>query len=128
MSPRASTSGSSSGRAPVPPRRAAGRAQLDEFAEQFLARPDVDWGAMFGSVGLRVRGKVFALADFDGDLMVKIPADRVAELSAAGAVAPVEMAGRTMREWVTMPIEAGADAWRDLTAEAHAYVDRITPR
>ena len=109
------------------PAREAGRAQLDEVADEFLARDGVDWGAMFGSTGLRVRGKVFALATFDGDLMVKVPAARAAELAAAGAATPVSMAGRTMREWVAMPLAAGPSAWRALIDEAHAYVDAITP-
>ena len=37
------------------------------------------------------------------------------------------MAGRTMREWVSMPRSAGVDAWRALVEEAHAYLDEITP-
>lgn len=107
--------------------REAGRAQLEEFADDFLARDGVDWGAMFGSTGLRVRSKVFALADYDGNLMVKVPATRASELIAAGAAAPIVMAGRTMREWVTMPLSAGVDAWRALADEAFAYVGSITP-
>ncbi|MCU1690876.1 MAG: hypothetical protein JWN61_1221 [Pseudonocardiales bacterium] len=110
------------------PDRAAGRAQLDEFADVFLARDGVDWGPMFGSTGLRVRSKVFALSTYAGELMVKIPEARARELAEAGSVAPVEMAGRTMREWVSMPISAGVDAWRALVHEAYAYVDAITPR
>lgn len=109
------------------PERAAGRAQLDEFADEFLARNGVDWGAMFGSTGLRVRGKVFALADYAGDLMVKVPQARAAELIATGGVSPIVMAGRTMREWVTMPLAAGVEAWRALVEEAYAYVESITP-
>jgi TfoX/Sxy family transcriptional regulator of competence genes len=108
--------------------RAAGKAMLDDIAPRYLARPDVDWGAMFGSVGLRVRGKVFAVATYDGDLMVKIPAERVAQRVADGSVTAVEMAGRTMREWVSMPISAGEGAWQELLDEAHAYLDEITPR
>jgi hypothetical protein len=90
--------------------------------------PDFDWGAIFGSTGLRVRSRVFAVANDAGDLMVKISERRAGELISEGAVTGMIMHGREMREWVTMPIEAGADNWRELVGEAHAYLDQITPR
>lgn len=110
------------------PERDVGQAQLATFADQFLSRDGVDWGAMFGSTGLRVRGKVFAVVTYAGDLMVKVPQARAAALSDAGAVSPVVMAGRAIREWVSMPIGAGVDAWHALVEEAHGYLDSITPR
>ncbi len=108
--------------------RETAQALLDEVAAEFLARPGVDWGAMFGSTGLRVRGKVFAVANSAGELMVKIPEARANELLADGSVTRMVMRGREMREWVTMPVEAGFERWRELVGEAYAYLDEITPR
>jgi hypothetical protein len=84
---------------------------------------------MFGTIGLRVRGKIFAVAVHDdGGLMVKIPEARVAERVQAGDATPMVMRGREMREWVVAPLEAPDAVWESLLAEAHAYLDDITPR
>lgn len=107
---------------------AAAQARLEGLAEPYLARPGVDWGRMFGTIGLRVRGKVFAVAVHDGGLMVKIPAARAAERMAAGEVRRMVMAGREMREWVVAALDAPDALWTSLLEEAHAYLDAITPR
>lgn len=107
---------------------AAGDALLDQLAGEYLQRDDVDWGRMFSTTGLRVRGKIFGLVNHDGDLMVKIPEARADERVAAGTVTRIAMRGREMREWVELPQAAGLDAWRALLAEAFAYLDEITPR
>jgi hypothetical protein len=107
--------------------REAARALLDDVSSEFLGRPGVAWGRMFSGQGLGVRGKIFAVASLHGGLMVKIPEQRADELIAQGTVTRMVMSGRAMREWVTMPVEAGYDAWRDLVGEAHAYLDQITP-
>lgn len=99
---------------------------FDAIAERFLEQPDVDIGPMFGTEGLRVRGKIFSLVSFDGHLMLKLPAARTVELVDAGDAERVEMAGRSMREWVFVPVEK-PDLWEPLTAEAFAYLDEITP-
>lgn len=101
---------------------------LQVLAAPLLTRTDVDWGRMFSTTGLRVRGKVFGLVNHAGQLMVKIPEARADQLVEAGTVARVEMRGRSMREWVEMPLDAGEDAWAGLLGEALAYVDEITPR
>lgn len=113
--------------APASPEPAASRALLDEIAPEFLALPGVDWGRMFSTEGLRVRGKIFAVVAHAGGLMVKVPEARADELVADDAVERIVMRGREMREWVVMPSASGHDAWRDLVREAHAYLDRITP-
>ena len=105
-----------------------GDARLATLAEPYLARPDVDWGRMFSAVGLRVRGKTFALVNHVGQLMVKIPEARADELVAAGTLRRIVMRGREMREWVELDYDAGDAAWADLLEEAHAYLDEITPR
>lgn len=107
--------------------------RLDAFAGDYLSRPDVDWGRMFGTIGLRVRGKIFAVAVHTGGLMVKIPEARADARIAAGEVTRMVMRGRegaaprAVREWVVAPLEASDAVWASLLEEAYAYLDRITP-
>lgn len=105
-----------------------GELRLGELQDAFLSRPGVDRGRMFSTEGLRVRGRIFAVVDHSGGLMVKVPEARVDELVDTGAAERVVMRGRGMREWATMPYERGVDAWRALLEEAHAHLDAITPR
>lgn len=105
-----------------------GDARLATLAEPYLTLPDVDWGRMFSTVGLCVRGKVFALINRAGRLMVKIPESRADELVADGSVQRMVMGGRERREWVELDYDAGDAAWASLLAEAHAYLDEVTPR
>lgn len=106
----------------------SGDARLAALAEPYLARPDVDWGRMFSTEGLRVRGKVFALVNHEGNLMAKIPESRADELVAAGSAQRVVMRDREMREWVEVHYDAGEDAWAQVVADAHALLEEITPR
>lgn len=99
---------------------------FDPIAADYLGRPGVDMGRMFASEGLRIRGKIFALVSFDGKLMLKLPAARTTELVDAGEAERVEMAGRSMREWIFVPVESPG-LWGPLVAEAFAYLDEITP-
>lgn len=99
---------------------------FDPIAAEYLALPGVDIGPMFGSEGLRIRGKVFAFVGYLDALVVKVPAARVDELEAAGTAARMVMRDRPMREWVLVTMDAG-DHWAPLIGEAHAYVDAITP-
>jgi TfoX/Sxy family transcriptional regulator of competence genes len=100
---------------------------LSRLAEPYLARADVTWGRMFSSSGLSVRGKIFAVVNHAGNLMVKVPEARVDELESSGEATRMVMRGRQMREWVEMSPEAGEVAWASLLAEAHTYLDQITP-
>ncbi|TDN90947.1 TfoX/Sxy family protein [Microbacterium sp. BK668] len=99
---------------------------FDPIARPYLGRPDVDIGPMFGSEGLRVRGKVFAFVGHRGSLVVKVPEERADEIVASGVAERMEMRGRAMREWLVVGPGAAAE-WQPLTAEAFAYVDEITP-
>lgn len=99
---------------------------FDPIAAEYLGRPGVDIGPMFGSEGLRIRGKVFAFVGHRGSLVVKVPAARADTLEAAGDGERMHMSGRTMREWVVLDPDR-ADRWPEVTAEAFAYVDEITP-
>jgi hypothetical protein len=100
---------------------------LEKLAGPYLAKPGVAWGRMFSTTGLSVRGKIFAVVNHDGNLMVKVPEARAGELTASGDATRMVMRGREMREWVEMTPAKGEANWGALLAEAYAYVDEITP-
>jgi len=77
-------------------------------------------GKKFGSNGLKVNGKLFALFT-QGTLVVKLPSERVSALVRARVGTPFDPGrGRLMKEWLTV---AGAKAsWIDLAKEAHDFV------
>ncbi|MET0975360.1 MAG: hypothetical protein ABWX82_06805 [Leifsonia sp.] len=104
--------------------RTRGRELLDEATVELRSAPDVAVGRMFGSEGYSVRGKLFAFVATDGDLVVKLPAERIHELRLDNMV----MHGSPMREWARVPQDAGGDEWRSIVGEAHGFVDAITPR
>jgi hypothetical protein len=106
---------------------AQAHALFDPIAARLLEREDVDMGPMFGSEGLRVRGKIFAFVGHLGGLVVKLPESRVTELAQQGVAARLMVRERTMREWATIDVDAGAQGWDELIGEAFAYLDRITP-
>jgi hypothetical protein len=93
---------------------------FDAIANELLAEPGVDEGTGFGSnPGLRVGGKIFAMV-VDGNLVVKLPADRCAELAAGDGAAPFQIGKRQMREWVS--VAPGTHDWPALAREALTFV------
>lgn len=104
------------------PDRERALARLAGF-DDVLERPEVTMRRMFGSEGLAVRGKLFAFGSTAGDLVVKLPEERVGELG----LDPMVMRGRPMREWAVVPYAEGEERWRELIDEAFAFVDSITP-
>ncbi len=99
---------------------------FDPLAAAYLGRDGVDIGPMFGSEGLRIRGKVFGFVGYRGAMVVKLPASRVDELDGADGMERMVMRERAMKEWMLVPASA-AERWRPLLDEAFAYVDSITP-
>jgi hypothetical protein len=92
--------------------------------ERFDTAADVTTGRMFQSEGLRLGAKYFAML-CRGELVVKLPADRIDELEAGGVGERFEPGpGRVMREWLSVPV-AKARRWPALTDEAHAYAQVI---
>ena len=75
----------------------------------------------FGSGALTVNGRIFAMLSA-GQLVVKLPSDRVRSLIASGEAAPFDAGkGRPMKEWAA--IRPGMDErWLTLAEEAHAFV------
>jgi hypothetical protein len=91
------------------------------LAEPLLTDPATSVGTLMKFPCLRANGAFFATCDHrTGDLIVKLPRDRVAQLIDDGLAHPFAPAGRTFKEWATI-VERDEDTWRSLLAEAHAY-------
>ncbi len=82
-------------------------------------RGGVSRGRMFGSAGLKVGGKVFAM-EVKGRLVVKLPVARADELVANGAQYFDPGHGRLMRQWVCVGPD-GALNWLVIAREALAF-------
>jgi YjbR len=96
-------------------------AAFDAIATTLLPEPDVEEGTGFGTnPGLRTHQKIFALLH-DGELVVKLPADRCRELASAGPAHPFEIGRRKMREWIRI-VEVDEQEWLALAREARDYV------
>jgi hypothetical protein len=91
---------------------------FDAILARFEGEPGVERGTNWRSDGLRVHGKIFAM-EVDGELVVKLPAARCAELTAAGRARPFQTGKRTMREWVVIGADEDGLA---LAEEAFAFV------
>ncbi len=86
-----------------------------------LERPEVAEGRMFGSTGLKVGGKVFAML-VRGELVVKLPRERVEALVAGGEGHPFDPGhGRLMKEWVALS-PTDANDWLALADDAREFV------
>lgn len=106
------------------PAHAAAEARLAEVAEAFAGTPGVVLPAAgprhFGTATLRVHGRIAAFTP-DDRLVVKLPAERVAELVASGAGLPFPTGRPPMREWVAV-VSDDPQEWHVRVAEALAYV------
>ena len=95
------------------------------LVEAFLSNPDVtppSEGNSFGSAGLKVRNKIFAML-VRGRLVLKLPKSRVDALVASedGEQYDPRHDGRLMKEWVI--IEPTSDKeWLPLAREALEFV------
>jgi TfoX/Sxy family transcriptional regulator of competence genes len=94
----------------------------EPLAKAQLVRRGVTSGTGFGAnEGLRVSGKIFAML-VRGELVVKLPRDRVDELIDAGAARRFDAGkGRPKREWASVPASASR-RWRGLVEEARTFV------
>lgn len=90
-------------------------------ARVLAEHPQDDEARMLRSPGLRTAGKFYAFRS-GPDVVVKLPAPRVAALVASGAGRPCETtAGRPMREWVVLPV-VDVDSCTETVLEARAFV------
>jgi hypothetical protein len=77
-------------------------------------------GRKFGSNGLKVNGKLFAMS-VRGKLVVKLPKERVDSLVASGLGERFDPGhGRLMKEWIE--IAGTKPPWVELVKEAHDFV------
>jgi TfoX/Sxy family transcriptional regulator of competence genes len=91
------------------------------IAARLMSNGRVTQARMFGATGLQQNGKYFAMI-YRGALVVKLPAERVAALVAAGRGAPFDPGhGRVMKEWVSIP-PAHARLWGRIAEEARKFV------
>jgi len=94
-----------------------------ELAEDLFVNPAVTRSAMMGFPCLRINGGFFACVERStGNLIVKLPADRVTELVASDVGTPFAPNGKVFREWMALPC-TDEDVWVALIAEAQAFVD-----
>jgi TfoX/Sxy family transcriptional regulator of competence genes len=85
--------------------------------------PDVETARMFGSDGLKIRGKLFAMV-VKGVLVVKLSRNRAEELVASGHAGVFDPGhGRAMKQWISVSPDAGVD-WLELSREAMTFVGR----
>jgi hypothetical protein len=92
------------------------------IVESELSMPGVTAGTGFGrSEGLRISGKIFAML-VAGELVVKLPRDRVEDLTASGVGHRFDPGhGRLMNEWLSVTPNASR-RWRKLVEEARTFV------
>jgi len=87
-------------------------------AEPILGSPGAERGTMMGFPCVRVGGAFLASCDpSSGDLIVKLPEERVHALIEGSTGEPFAPAGRVFREWVKVS-ERDATLWRALLTEA----------
>ena len=94
------------------------RQRFDELVEDSVGGP-VTTGVMFGAQGLRT-GKKFFAAWWTGQLLVKLPADRIETIEQAGHGEVFVARNRPMKNWVLLNDEAD---WDSISREARAYVE-----
>ena len=95
-------------------------ATFDAIAQRMAAEPDTDERRAFHSPCVRARGRIFAML-VRGELVLKLPAERCADLVAAGAGRAFDRGqGRPLKEWVTVG-DPGARGGLELAEEALAF-------
>lgn len=92
-----------------------------QLAEPLIGQPAVTRSTMMGLPCLRLDGRFFASLDPRTQaLLVKLPAERVQALIAAGRAEPFAPAGRVFREWAALP-RPDRRRWRKLLNEARDF-------
>jgi hypothetical protein len=95
---------------------------FERLADRWALESAVTKSTMMGFPCLRSGGKFFASVDrAAGNLVVKLPAGRVAEAIAAGEGAAFAPNGRVFREWLAVPASR-ADRWEAYVRAAYAFV------
>jgi TfoX/Sxy family transcriptional regulator of competence genes len=96
--------------------------ELVAIVDAFLANRSAGSARKFGSNGLKVNGKLFALFTQE-TLVVKLSRARVLDLVSAGTGQPFDPGhGRLMKEWLT--VTSHKASWLALAREAYEFVSR----
>lgn len=105
------------------PASAAGRELFDDLADELCAEDAaVSRSTMMGFPCLRVDGAFAASFDHrSGDLVVKLPSERVAAALEAGDGQSFAPAGKVFREWLAIT-DRDPEHWRERVAEAIRFV------
>ena len=94
---------------------------FESIAMKLLGDEAISRKKMFGSTGLSINGKVFAM-QVKGKLVVKLPRARVETIILSGRGEPFDPGhGRLMKEWVAVEPRSG-DEWLNLAEEARDFV------
>ena len=94
------------------------------LADEFIAQGAVEEGTMMGRHCLRAvpgGGFVATVDRSSGDLVAKLPRDRVDQLVSDGHGFPFAPAGKVFKEWVRIPADADA-TWESILGESIAFV------
>jgi len=93
-----------------------------DIAESYLKQKDIEKSTMMGFPCLRVNGDFFASCDKNnGDLVIKLPKERVQELISSGIGKDFAPNGRKFKEWLA--VESREEKlWNELIDEALEFV------
>ncbi len=93
-----------------------------DVAQPLLAAGKAEEGELMRSPCLRVGKEFLAMPEYrTGDLVVKLPKERVAELISAGQGLPFAPAKKVFSEWVQVPARDEA-LWAQLLDEGYEFV------
>lgn len=101
-------------------------AEFWDVAEPFLASGLLVEGTMMGHQCLRLATNNEFVATVDrqsGNLVVKLPSERVADLVESGTGEPFAPAGKVFKEWVAIP-RFDVARWTALIEDAVAFAGR----
>jgi TfoX/Sxy family transcriptional regulator of competence genes len=97
-----------------------GEAAFEPIVNAFRGDAKVTTAKMFGSPGLKVNGKVFAMV-VKGKPVVKLPKGRVDDLVSSGSGEYFNPGhGKLMKEWIA--VTGTKPSWVDLSREAYCFV------
>ncbi len=93
-----------------------------ELADEMISAGAAHEGTMMGTRCLRVDGEFLAMVfQKTGQLIVKLPETRVAEVVYGGSGVEFSPAGRKFGEWVAVD-EVNRELWRALLEEGRDFV------
>lgn len=103
------------------------RELYEELTDDLLYDPAIGHGTIMGHPCIRLAGQFVACLERNGtSLVLKLPAERVTALIAAGTGLPFAPTGNPMREWVSVP-DPDRELWQALLAEAVAFARTNVP-